>query len=46
MSTYYATIRTLFGGASRVPVLATSYNQALTIAQSQYGDRLVYVELD
>ena len=44
MNTYTATVKSLFGGTTTVKIMAESYNDALTIAQSQYGDKLVYVQ--
>jgi hypothetical protein len=44
MRTYTATVKSQFGGTIAVGILAESYNDALTIAQAQYGELLVYVQ--
>ena len=41
---YTATIKSIFGGVTTVTITANSYNDALTIAQAQYGSSLVYVQ--
>lgn len=45
MFTYTATVRnTSMGGVYTVPIMAESYNTALSQAQAQYGSLLVYVQ--
>lgn len=44
MNTYKATVKSFFGGSIQVAIQAYSYNDALVIAQSQYGDKVIYVE--
>lgn len=41
---YTATIKSLFGGVTQVTITANSYNDALVIAQAQYGASLLYVQ--
>ena len=44
MNSYTATIKNFFGGCTTVSITAYSYNDALVIAASQYGDRVIYVQ--
>jgi hypothetical protein len=44
MNTYTVTIKSSFGGATTIAIQASNYRDALVIAQSQWGDRVIYVE--